>query len=178
MRFTISLSNSVSPVVEKDGINNSSRVACSSCIPARLSSSSRQATVVSRSREVRSKSNKKEHETAFLSDGRMLTIVSTRARCSCSMLRVPVLFVCNDGRLHISRWAGLKTDTFDSAPTSRRICNMQLVRDDYQIQIMPISILLVIFGALMNIIIIIKVKVLFLNRRSYRSPRNYVDIWV
>ena len=115
MRFTISLSNSVSPVVEKDGIINSSRVACSSCIPARLSSSSRQATVVSRSREVRSKSNKKEHETVFLSDGKMLTIVSTRARCSCSMLRMPVLvFVCNDGRLHILGWAGLKTDTFDT----------------------------------------------------------------
>ena len=60
--------------------------------------------------------------------------------------------------------SGSRTDTFSSAPTSRRARNTQLVQDDYQIQIVPVAIFLIVFGARMNILFIVEVKILFLNR--------------
>ena len=47
---------------------------------------------------------------------------------------------------------GLKTtDTFSSAPTSCRMRNTELPQDDEQIEIVPLTIYLRVFGAHMNI---------------------------
>ena len=63
-------------------------------------------------------------------------------------------------------------DTFLFAPTSRMIWNKQSLRDHLQIQITPVVVRLTIFGAHMNILFIIKVKILVLIKWSYRSPQS------
>ena len=71
-----------------------------------------------------------------------------------------------------------KMDTFSSAPTSPRTQSMQLVLDDHQFQIMPVANCLTIFGAYMEILFIIVVKILELITWSSGSPpimlTNYV----
>ena len=52
---------------------------------------------------------------------------------------------------------------------------MHLVLDDWQIQIVPIAIFLIIFGACMNILFTIKVKNLLLN--DHIDSLNDVDYW-
>ena len=47
---------------------------------------------------------------------------------------------------------------------------MQLVHDDLEIQIMPVTICLIISGAHMNSLSIIKVEILLIIKWSYRSP--------
>ena len=47
---------------------------------------------------------------------------------------------------------------------------MQLVQDDLEIQIMHVTICLIIFGAHMKSLSIIKVKILLIIKWSYRSP--------
>ena len=42
---------------------------------------------------------------------------------------------------------------------------------------MPIAIFLRIFGAHINILFIIKLKILFLITSSFQSSPNYVDYW-
>ena len=42
-------------------------------------------------------------------------------------------------------------DTFNSAPTSPRVQHTQLVKDDYQFQIMSVANCLLIFGARLNV---------------------------
>jgi hypothetical protein len=50
-------------------------------------------------------------------------------------------------------------DTFSSAPASRRIRNSQSVRDEWGIQILALAIFLIVFGAHMNVLNIMKVKI-------------------
>jgi hypothetical protein len=60
------------------------------------------------------------------------------------------------------------------APTSCRIWKTQLVQDDNQNQIVPTTAFLIIYGAHMNNLSIIKVKILlFIN--DHLDPPNYVD---
>ena len=55
-----------------------------------------------------------------------------------------------------------KMETFSSAPCSRKTWNTQLVWDDYQIQIVPIAIVLIIIRNSCELLCIIKVKTLML----------------
>ena len=68
-------------------------------------------------------------------------------------------------------------DTFFCAPTFRRIWNIQLVRDYEQIQIVPVAVCLVIFGALKEISFIIKVKPVMHIKWAHSSP-DYVEYCV
>ena len=52
-----------------------------------------------------------------------------------------------------------------------------IMQDDEQIQIVPIAIFLISFGAHINILFIIQVKILVLIKWSYSPPPNYVDYW-
>jgi hypothetical protein len=64
-------------------------------------------------------------------------------------------------------------DTFLSAPTSR-IWNTQLVQNHWQIQFVHIAICLIIFGAHMDILFIIRVKI-FMLITGHTGPTNYAD---
>ena len=75
-----------------------------------------------------------------------------------------------------SRWGGGKVsmfemETFLYAPTSHKIWNT-LVQDDFQIQIVFVVTFLIIFGDCMNILFIVKVKILYVSKWSYRSLIN------
>ena len=59
--------------------------------------------------------------------------------------------------------------------TSCRIQNTQLVWDNWQIEIVHVAVCLVVH---MNLLFIIKVKILELSKWSYRPPPpNHVDYW-
>lgn len=57
-------------------------------------------------------------------------------------------------------------DTFHLAPASSRMQNTQFVKDDWQIQNVPVAIFLIILGAYMNVLLMIKVKTLKLIKWS------------
>ena len=57
------------------------------------------------------------------------------------------------------------------APTSRRMWNMQIVRNFHQFQIGSLAIWLLIYGIHMNILVIMKVKILKLIKWSHRSSQ-------
>jgi hypothetical protein len=59
---------------------------------------------------------------------------------------------------------------FPTRPLLLRIWNTQLVRGDWNIQIKVVATILMIFGAHMNILFIIKAKSLVLIKWSHRSP--------
>ena len=50
--------------------------------------------------------------------------------------------------------------TVSSTPTSCRLQNAQYVHDDWQVQIVAIVMFLITFGAHINILLIVKVKIL------------------
>ena len=52
------------------------------------------------------------------------------------------------------------------------------MHDNKQIQIVPIAIFLIIFGAHVNILFIIKVKILSLKKLVIYVPANNIDHWV
>ena len=49
---------------------------------------------------------------------------------------------------------------------------MQIVQDDWQDQVVSVAICLIIFGALLYILFIIKVKILVLIKCSYKSLQS------
>ena len=61
--------------------------------------------------------------------------------------------------------------TLSSPPASRRMWNTQLARDCSQFQIVSVAMSLIIYGAHMNVLFIIKVKLPELINSSYRSPQ-------
>ena len=64
-----------------------------------------------------------------------------------------------------------KPDTFSSAPTSPRTWNLWLVRDDCSIQNEALAISIIVFGAHISILFMVKVNFLFLIKWSYRFPQ-------
>ena len=70
-------------------------------------------------------------------------------------------------------------DTFSSTPTSHGIWNMHIniVRDDGQIQLVPVSISFIILGAHMNILFIVKWRFSWILN-DHICPPNDVDYWV
>jgi hypothetical protein len=61
-------------------------------------------------------------------------------------------------------------NTFLFGPTSGRIWNIQLVWDKKHVQIVSGAICHIISGAHMDILFIVKLKILMLIKWSYRSP--------
>ena len=56
--------------------------------------------------------------------------------------------------------------------------SQDMKQDCYQIQIVPLAICFIIFGARMSILLVIRLKILVLVKWSYKSPpSNYVDYW-
>ena len=68
-------------------------------------------------------------------------------------------------------------NTLSSTPTSRRMRNKQLVRDDSQFQFVSVALCLIIFGA--HILFIFEAKILVDIKWSSRTPLppNHVDYW-
>ena len=66
-------------------------------------------------------------------------------------------------------------NTLSSTPTSRRMRNKQLVRDDSQFQFVSVALCLIIFGA--HILFIFEAKILVDIKWSSRTPLplNHVD---